>query len=483
MYDFARTQSHDDLGTRRICHFCVQDCILATGVLQQGTCALCFYCTVVRESLPLQHLAERVHEILQEHFNVTRHEPSDLESAMIRHGLIDFWERPGESVDAIIAEIADVDAAIANDVGTLLCQRYDQDGSDPLYGRDVRYLEREADATCFRNAWADLARSKEVLNTILSGLSTDRAFPQDTKVIREIGPNDEDRFVWRARVAQSHAEIEAIMKAPVRELGPPPAQNAPAGRMNERGCPVLYGAFDEHTCVAEVRAPVGSHVAVAKFELLRPVLLLDLDALADVYVVGVSHFDPDYSILQARAEFLRSLVRDISRPVMPKDEQSEYAPTQAMAHYLATEFDSGVYEHQGIDGIIYRSSQTRGTGRNLVLFNHARAVEPHTLSDRIDSECHLRPATGESPGHEYERITIYERESSTTHASEIAPDIPALDDRRAAKTDKPCRCHPPTLRLDLNSVYLLNVQSVHYECTRCAVDRIPSEDVNEDAGF
>ena len=317
MYDFARTQSHDDLGARRICHFCVQDCILATGVLQQGTCALCFYCTVVRESLPLQHLAERVHEILQEHFNVTRHEPSDLESAMIRHGLIDFWERPGESVDAIIAEIADVDDAIANDVGTLLCQRYDQDGSDPLYGRDVRYLEREADATCFRNAWADLARSKEVLNTILSGLSTDRAFPQDTKVIREIGPNDEDRFVWRARVAQSHAEIEAIMKAPVRELGPPPAQNAPPGRMNERGCPVLYGAFDEHTCVAEVRAPVGSHVAVAKFELLRPVLLLDLDALADVYVVGVSHFDPDYSMLQARAEFLRSLVRDISRPVMP----------------------------------------------------------------------------------------------------------------------------------------------------------------------
>ncbi len=49
--------------------------------------------------------------------------------------------------------------------------------------------------------------------------------------------------------------------------------------MNAPGISVFYGALDEATCIAEARAPVGSHVVVAKFHLLRPVRLLDFDAL------------------------------------------------------------------------------------------------------------------------------------------------------------------------------------------------------------
>ena len=56
--------------------------------------------------------------------------------------------------------------------------------------------------------------------------------------------------------------------------------------MNAQGIPVFYGAMEESTCVSEVRPPVGSYVVLAKFELLRPMRLLDLLTLKDVYVGG-----------------------------------------------------------------------------------------------------------------------------------------------------------------------------------------------------
>ena len=63
-------------------------------------------------------------------------------------------------------------------------------------------------------------------------------------------------------------------------------------------------------CVAEARAPVGSHVVLARFEVLR--------------------FDPDFAQREGRTAFLRRVVREISRPVMPQDEAFEYLPTQAV---------------------------------------------------------------------------------------------------------------------------------------------------------
>jgi len=50
--------------------------------------------------------------------------------------------------------------------------------------------------------------------------------------------------------------------------------------MNARGVSVFYGAIDPRVALAEVRPPVGSRVAVARFEIIRPLRLLDLNALA-----------------------------------------------------------------------------------------------------------------------------------------------------------------------------------------------------------
>jgi hypothetical protein len=71
---------------------------------------------------------------------------------------------------------------------------------------------------------------------------------------------------------------------PDRHLGSPPSGAAAAGRMNARGISVFYGANDPRVALAEVRPPVGSRVAVARFEIIRPLRLLDLTALSDATV-------------------------------------------------------------------------------------------------------------------------------------------------------------------------------------------------------
>ena len=78
-----------------------------------------------------------------------------------------------------------------------------------------------------------------------------------------------------ARKAESQEELKGLLKAPASEIGPPPTEYAGDGRMNARGISVFYGAFDQATCVAEIRPPVGSYVAMGRFELVRDVRLLD----------------------------------------------------------------------------------------------------------------------------------------------------------------------------------------------------------------
>ena len=195
---------------------------------------------------------------------------------------------------------------------------------------------RRPDDWFFRDAWEwfrtevqSRARffgesAEEALDQIFGDLSAHTASGKKP-VLCKVGPEDADFVIWRARTAQSTKDLKAILAEPARQLGPPPSRLATSGRMNAPGIPVFYGALDEDTCVSEVRAPVGSHVVVARFRLLRSVRLLDCEALKDTYVEG-SYFDSDYKIRSRRAAFLGRLVDEISRPVMPQKETFEMLP-------------------------------------------------------------------------------------------------------------------------------------------------------------
>jgi hypothetical protein len=171
-----------------------------------------------------------------------------------------------------------------------------------------------------------------------------------------------------ARVFQADKKLEEAIGRPDLHLGPPPAIVASAGRMNARGISVFYGANDPNVVIAEVRPPVGSQVAVARFEIVRPLRLLDLTALNEVRIKG-SIFDPQFADRLEHAMFLRSLCQRITKPVMPDDEAFDYLPTQAVADFLATEAKIP------LDGIIFPSVQAAGNALNIVLFHKAARVE------------------------------------------------------------------------------------------------------------
>ena len=494
--------SADDGSPSSVCHDCIADEFLAGQVREQGSTSRCEYCGQTREALPLETLAHLVHEVLREHFELMPSEPTDGYGMFLQsQGL---WPLDGDPVIVVIRDITGLSEEIAEDLRRLLHESHDGPWDkdsllvDNAYDFESLYTEREPDDSPFRSSWTQFqheirsisrffsVRAELLLGSIFEDLPTHEAF-DDRPVIREIGPNYEDRYIWRARVAQSREQLKTILESPNQEIGPPPSQwekggriRPPGGRMNAAGIPVFYGARDMDTCVTEVRPPVGSHVVAARFELLRTLRLLDLDALERIYV-RESYFDPEFAERRSKALFLQWLAREIGRPVMPQDETTEYLATQAMAEYLANK------EEWCLDGIIFRSSQTRDRGYNIVLFTHTRRVMPLTLPPGTKVSAQI-PSSGLRRDclDNYGVIFVHERVPADPPPAKVSPiakvgeDGIALnltDDNSAeaeyeVQQDNEEWSHgEPALRLDLDSLVVLCINRVKYRYKSHAVER------------
>ena len=476
----------EDSDTDFVCHCCICDPFLSEIVRVEGTCVSCSYCERVSNALSLGDLAERIHEVLQAHFEITPIHPMGHECFLAKDG---FWERSGYFVGDTIADIAGVSAVIATDVRELLMDCYGlnyhalKDGEEEPYASDACYEERAADNgnlhetwVAFRNELRSRVRffstyAEEALAHVFGDLNTHTGF-QNKPVIREVRLDDANNHLWRGRMAHSTKKLKEILKSPARKIGAPPRRRTSGGRMNASGIPVFYGALEQDTCVAELRAPVGSYVVMGKFELLRTVKLLDFDALMEIYV-DASHFDPNYGIRFGRAAFLRSLVREICRPVMPQEEALEYLPSQVVAEYLANKLDPR------LDGIIYPSSQTNG-GHNVVLFNHACGVAPDDLPEGTDvkvlvsGRSHQNDDEGDDDKHfiqVFENVT-QNRTTPPNNATRLAilTSTTVLDENGNEDEESPTWSEP-TLRLDMKNVFVLDINSVCYECKRREVFR------------
>ncbi|MFM0665906.1 RES family NAD+ phosphorylase, partial [Paraburkholderia sediminicola] len=181
--------------------------------------------------------------------------------------------------------------------------------------------------------------------------------------------------LYRARVFEHRDALQRALENPERELGPPAAAVASAGRMNSKGISVFYGALERRTALHEVRPPVGAAVAIAAFTLIRPLRLLHLSALTAARLdPSLSLFDPATRSIAQRCDFINSLEAELTKPVLPSFTDGGYLITQAIADYLAT--------HRGLnlDGIFFKSAQYHGMvdeagGHNVILFHKAAAVK------------------------------------------------------------------------------------------------------------
>ena len=409
----------------------------------------------------------------QEHFRFIPDEPDDAEGWFLQR--LGHWPPLDACLIAdVVTDLVGRNDEFVRELIRLMSDIHDPDVWDykdsldivKAYDLDSTYQELGPDDTLFQNKW--LRFTKEIqsrarffsvdANTILQEIFRDLATLQsfgDRPVIRKVSPSDEERFVWRARAAFSHTEVENILKSPTSQLGPPPSRwkdgsiSPPGGRMNAPGVSVFYGASDLDTCVAEVRAPVGGYVVGARFELLRDVCLLDLDVLESVYATG-SYFDPDLGERAGRAVFLRRLATLISQPVMPQDEATEYLSTQAITEFLANK------QQPRLDGIIFRSSQSRGDGRNIVLFNHARTVEPYRPPPGTDTRVYIPSDRSGQSNDDENRVVERRPPDQTSETSHVSSDGALYLNLLETASDN------PTLALDIESLVVLEIQGVKY---------------------
>lgn len=375
----------EETKANRVCFQCVGEEYLATKVRTEGAQGKCDYCGDLSASFSIAEMAKLIKEAFASHYVRTSDQPNNMEYSMLRDRESDYeWNRDGEQVVYAIMNAADIPEPAARDIQSVLEDEYsdfeaDKIGEETEFSSGSHYTQRGPDPSQWMIEWRTFDESlrsearffsksaeKHLASIFDQFESLETADGQP--IILNAGPNTNLRELFRARVFQDDRSLEAALERPDRHLGPPPSRLANAGRMNARGISVFYGANSAAIALAEVRPPVGSRVAVARFEIIRPVRLLDLTALDGVITRG-SIFDAGYAGQLERSAFLRTLSQRLARPVMPDDEAFAYLATQAVADYLSTDSE------KRLDGIIYPSVQAGGSACNVVLFYKSARVK------------------------------------------------------------------------------------------------------------
>lgn len=462
----------DKLKAKRLCHQCVGEKYLGDEVQREGRRGQCFYCGRSARSYTIEKIAERVETAFEQHFRRTSDQPTSWQQSLLSDRESDYeWERDGEPVVWAIANAAEIPERAAQAIQAILDDKYgDFDaaamGEETEFCSESYYEERGPSDHMWQKEWSDFGRSLKTearffsrsaaahLASIFSGI--DKISTTDGRpLVIDAGPQTALTAVFRARVFQSDEKLVEALCRPDRHLGSPPAVLAVAGRMNARGISVFYGANDPGVAIAEVRPPIGSQVAVARFDIVRPLRLLDLTALSAVTEHG-SVFDPGWTARLERATFLRSLSQRITKPVMPDDEAFEYLPTQAIADFLATE------NEPVLDGIVFPSAQAAGDGLNVVLFHKAAHVEAMEIPEGTEIEA----STGHTSEDGWEvDYWVSER---------VPPKKPPKDDENqwpdpaafvsGAWHARDADLRDATLRIDLESTKVHVVRSVQFQC-------------------
>ncbi len=465
----------DELKAKRMCYACVGEQYLSDEIRAKGKREKCGYCGKVHRTYGIGEVAVRVEIAFEQHYFRTSDQPNDYEHMLLRDRESSYeWDRHGDQIVYAIMNAAEIPEEAAQDIQTILEDEHgDFDsaamGEETEFASDSQYKEKNVSDGAWREEWLHFENSLKTearffsrtaaahLGSLFDGIDELRTQAGHPLVV-SAGPGANFHTPFRARVFQSDDKLEAALCRPDRQLGSPPASLASAGRMNARGISVFYGANDPNAAIAEVRPPVGSQVAIAQFEIIRELRLLDLTALKDVQVRG-SIFDVDFGGQLERAQFLKSLSGRITQPVMPDDEPFEYLATQAIADFLATE------STVPIDGIIFPSVQVAGDVLNVVLFHKAARVEAMDIPKGTEISVRTGQYGGDGWEDDYSVIEEVppppkEEEEKKEKASRW-PDFAALDAMPWAEVDLDSR--EPGLRVIPDSIWVHRIEGVVFK--------------------
>jgi len=461
---------------RRVCAKCIGEEYLVDLITKANSKEVCSYCDKTAPTIPMPELGEHVERAIRQFYELTASEPDGYEYYLQRES--GEWDRSGEPITDVIAEILEADDEIAKDVREVISDRTgDLEsaflGEEQPFDEDAHYAEAQAtdhsklsaEYHRFEEIVTERARyfspeARQILSSLfgqLEGMRTTRGRP----LIVEAGPDLAVREFFRARVFQDDELLKRALTFPDQELGPPPARVGRAGRLNAAGVSIFYGADNAAVALAEVRPPVGSRVVIARFELLRRVRLLDINALESLLVKG-SLFDPEHMIRLRHAAFLDSFSARFTRPVMPEHEVLEYIPTQAIADYLAQEVSPP------LDGILYTSAQSESVGgKNVALFHKSSRVEQLVRPAEMTSDVSFGHYTEEGFEQDY---SVYETEPKSPAKRSARRLRHVIREIQNPIADRDIRT--PALRMDENSLTVHHVRSVEVHSDAHSVTRI-----------
>jgi hypothetical protein len=441
---------------QRICSNHVVEARLKEIIEDSATTHLpCDYCDRTAPTLSAWELAEHFDTMFQNFFvSTTGYDDEDWSWQLEE-------EPDGESVLDILERVAGLTGRVADDVLELLGDMwFDRDSMVHQYGENPHFIESIQLGEPLSRAWADMEQSlryearynnPKVLSLLedVFGPILDDRIDGGTGLVVEIEPRQALAKIYRARVFTSLEAMEKALNSPERELGPPPPGIGRAGRMNAKGIPMFYGAVNPEIAIAEVRPPVGSHVAVGMFEVVRSLRLLDIERMILIDGEG-SLFDAATYTRKSRRDFLKKLVGKLTRPIIPENEHENYLITQAVADFLAT--------HKGLelDGILFPSAQVdaevrlRTDARNVVLFNKSSDVaSPHSDgSPFLDQETIFRMW-------DFDEDRLILDPELTTKAVEPKVRLPFAISWGSEKRG-------PALRMDRDSIKIHEIRGVRY---------------------
>lgn len=457
----------EPLLTRAICHGCVGEDYLREEMRREGRRRTCAYCGGRRRSYLISEMSERIEEVFRQHYDRTSDQPEPEQQMAMSDPESGYdWERDGEPVVLAIANAAEIPEAAATDIQHILGRRnWDFElakmGEESEFADTAYYEQRGTDDRHWQDEWKEFEHSlrSEVrffspnladhLRAVFRDLDRLSA-PGGRPLLVDVGPGTSMRSVYRARSFQSESPLLEALSRPDLHLGPPPAKHASAGRMNARGISVFYGASSAAVAIAEVRPPVGSQVAIARFRFTKRLRMLDLTALGKVSENG-SLFDASLSERQARAMFLRSLSARMTRPVMPEDEALDYLPTQAIADFLAWENDPQ------LDGILFPSVQAATGAVNVVLFHKAARVAELELPPGTEISSRAAESWEEEWGHAF---TVIEKVPPPDAGRQGRPPTDWSDIPEMLGGGKRWDPREATLRVEPSSVRVHQIEAV-----------------------
>ena len=451
----------DDAAERRLCAACIGDSYLRSEVERQNEVLECSYCGKQKPTISIGDLAEKCHQVFETYFERTANGPEGMEAVAHNDPEGGYrWERAGDPAQDLIIEFAGIDDDPAHDIRLILEEQhndFDSFDEEQEYGEEACYSDKAIFAERFHLRWLKFEKSlrtearlfnkeaRELFEDIFAGI-VEHPTRGGKRIIVDAGPGTEFTEFFRARVFGPDSPVEDALTQPDRNLGPPSARIAKPGRMNARGISVFYGATTPLVAVAEVRPPVGSRVLVARFEILRPLKLLAIQALESVYARG-SLFDPDHLHRVERAKFLSRISALMSMPVMPSDDGFDYIVTQAIAEYLANEADVE------LDGLLFPSVQTADSNLNVVLFHKASRVRPWIPLGKVRVNSFMIGPDG--PEEDY-----YVREIAEPGATREPKKPPPWGDRFTPLDQRDRRL--VTLAVDVQSLYVHEVKAAKF---------------------